>query len=393
MVYEGLAPGVNLGDYPQRAFCPRAHVQISEFLDFLRQEYGGQLAGVYTDEDGKTRTVTYDGLVADVENTAAAWQEKFDPERPQKVSLRLEPGYWWLVSILAAWRLRQAVCLVSDSDKCQPDTVIQTVEHSPARPEARQRLTCFQPQGDDLAVLITTSGTTGQPKVVALTQKNVLAVIWGGQFLHDFRGDRAVFSWLPGEHILGLSVLLWWCSCGAQIFFPLDWRHPEGLLQAARPTVVVMPTLILQKLTGKLERASSEHGDQNSWRQYFGGALNQIICGGEAVPVSIQEKWALAGIEVLATYGCTECAPGIASGYRHLGVSASVGRALANIEVKFVGGSNENEGEIWVRGPQVMSGYYQDRGRTAAVLQGGWYRTGDWGRRDENGLLYVTGRM
>jgi len=395
--YEGLAAGVKLSDYPCRAFCRSAHEQIVEFLDFVRERYGRQRACVYTDEQGQVRTVSYVELVADVERVAASWWQRFDPVRPQKVSVRLEPGYWWLVSILALWRLRQTVCLWQRETDGQAQTVIKKPPSLSSSLEAKGGLADIRPEGDDLALLIATSGTTGRPKLVALTQKNILAVIWGGQFLHDFRGDRAVFGWLPGEHILGLSVLLWWCSCGSEIYFPLDWRRPESLLPLARPTVMVVPTLMLERLTKRLLGERGETADalvaRTAVERFFGGALTRLICGGQRLDVSVQRAWARAGVEVLVTYGCTECAPGIASGYRGLGPTASVGRPLANIEVKMVGGPGPEEGEIWVRGPQVMQGYDGDETRTAAVLTDGWYRTGDWGRRGADGLLYVTGRM
>ena len=126
----------------------------------------------------------------------------------------------------------------------------------------------------------------------------------------------------------------------------------------------------------------------------FGGKLEMIICGGAALPQKIIDTFDALGITILNGYGITECSPLISCNRNRWQKQGSVGVPIIGEEVKIADPDANGEGEICVKGPNVMLGYYQDPAATAAAFdEEGFFKTGDYGRLDEDGWIYITGRL
>ena len=126
----------------------------------------------------------------------------------------------------------------------------------------------------------------------------------------------------------------------------------------------------------------------------FGGKLEMVICGGAALNQDIIDFFDAIGVTLLNGYGITECAPLISCNRNKLQKNGSVGTPIIGELVKIADPDENGEGEICVKGPNVMLGYYEDPEATAAVFdEEGYFRTGDYGKLDEDGWLYITGRL
>ena len=126
----------------------------------------------------------------------------------------------------------------------------------------------------------------------------------------------------------------------------------------------------------------------------FGGKLEMIICGGAALPQKIIDTFDALGITILNGYGITECSPLISCNRNRWQKQGSVGVPIIGEEVKIADPDANGEGEICVKGPNVMLGYYKDPEATAAAFDDeGFFKTGDYGRLDEDGWIYITGRL
>ena len=127
-------------------------------------------------------------------------------------------------------------------------------------------------------------------------------------------------------------------------------------------------------------------------RDAFGGELKMVITGGAPISPDIAYFFDAIGISVLNGYGITECSPLIAVNKSRHVVLGSVGDPIDNVSVKIDDPDGEGEGEILVRGPMVMLGYYKDENATADAFKEGYFKTGDYGRLGKDGVLYITGR-
>ena len=126
----------------------------------------------------------------------------------------------------------------------------------------------------------------------------------------------------------------------------------------------------------------------------FGGKLEMIICGGAALPQKVIDTFDALGITILNGYGITECSPLISCNRNRWQKQGSVGVPIIGEEVKIADPDANGEGEICVKGPNVMLGYYKDPAATAAAFDDeGFFKTGDYGRLDEDGWIYITGRL
>jgi fatty-acyl-CoA synthase len=233
---------------------------------------------------------------------------------------------------------------------------------------------------DDL-LIVYTSGTTGTPKGAVLQQR---ALLWNGYnsiHAHDLRQDDHVLSTLPLFHVGGLNnQTLPALLAGARVtlhrrFEPGAWLQDVAAL---RPTLSLLVPATLAAVIGHPAWASTDLS-----------SLRLVITGSMVVPEGLIHAFHARRIPIGQIYGSTETAP-IATALlredaaRKLG---SAGKPAMHCEVKLV------EGEIWVRGPNVMRGYWNDPAATAAVLSAdGWFRTGDLARVDDEGYYWIMGR-
>ena len=264
----------------------------------------------------------------------------------------------------------------------------------------------------DLAEIMFTSGTTGDPKGVMLTHRNLLANIEGVCQYIDCPPESRLLSILPLSHMYeqmgGLFIAM---RSGASVTYPTS-RQPTVLSRTMRERKITILLLVpqgLELLMNGIEREVRRQGKEALWEKLlkvaektpfglrrklfgrvhrqFGGKLDFIVSGGAALDYDLGRKWELLGVKIIQGYGTTEAAPVISNHTIHERRFDSTGRPLPNVEVKISG-----DGEIMARGDNITPGYWRAPEETAAVFDGEWYLTGDLGFFDEEGFLHVKGR-
>lgn len=260
------------------------------------------------------------------------------------------------------------------------------------------------------AVLIFTSGTTADPKGVVLTHRNLLQNAGAAVATVDL--GQSIFVGIPFFHAYGLNCGVI-CSLlkGARLTINGNLSTMlRDLTLSESETVIAVPLMVeafYRSVWAQFRRAGCEkkikrlikshlmfgrfklkvgQREREQIRNQYFGRLRLIVCGGAHMNADISRQLVALGLVVLQGYGITECSP-LISVNRNLDWDLeSVGVLLPGYEMKLV------DGEILVRGPSVMGGYYKDPAATAAVMQDGWFRTGDLGSRNARGHLFITGR-
>jgi acyl-[acyl-carrier-protein]-phospholipid O-acyltransferase/long-chain-fatty-acid--[acyl-carrier-protein] ligase len=240
-------------------------------------------------------------------------------------------------------------------------------------------------QPDNPAVILFTSGSEGPPKGVELTHRNLLANMRQMLAANDFVDRDRVFNALPLFHSFGLMALLLPLVRGMYVFLypsPLHYRVIPSLLYDLDCTVFIGTNTFLN---GYARKANA----------YDFRSLRMLVTGGEKLQEATANAWARQfGSRVLEGYGATECSPIITINTWINPRYGSAGRFLPGIEYKFepVDGVAEG-GRLWVRGPNIMRGYLNPEPNAKFQAQGGWYDTGDIARVDEDGYLFILGRL
>ncbi len=270
---------------------------------------------------------------------------------------------------------------------------------------------------EKMSLLVFTSGTTGKGKGVMLSQRNILSDLSAITPYIDF-SDKTV-GVLPPHHTYGSSVMLiGHVMIGAEVYISAGLRYVQKELREQSPGHLVLVPLYLETLYRKIMANVKEQGKEKliknmiklsnvlrkcgidmrkklfgAVRAAFGGEVKTIISGGAPINPDILSFFESIGISTLNGYGITECAPIIAVNRSKNIVPGSVGNVI-DIDTVVIDDPNEDgEGEIWVKGPNVMLGYYKDLDATSdAITEDGYFKTGDYGKLDENGVLYITGR-
>ena len=266
---------------------------------------------------------------------------------------------------------------------------------------------------DDLAEIMFTSGTTGDPKGVMLTHRNLTANIEGiSQYITCDTSSR-LLSILPLSHMYeqmgGLLAVMFF---GASVTYPTS-RQPTVLARTMRERQITTMLLVpqgLELLMNGIEREVRRQGKEALWskllklaektpfglrrrlfgrvHRQFGGKLDFIVSGGAALDPDLGRKWELLGVKIVQGYGATEASPVISNHTIGERRPDSVGRPLPNVEVRI-----SDEGEILARGDNISPGYWNAPEQTASTFQDGWYKTGDLGYFDDEGFLHIRGRM
>jgi long-chain acyl-CoA synthetase len=283
---------------------------------------------------------------------------------------------------------------------------------------------------DDLITIIYTSGTTGVPKGVLLTQKNIMTnAQYGLEMLGIEQKEQTLLSFLPLSHVLertaGYYVTL---LNGNHIAFAENVAKVMENMVEIRPTNMVSVPRLFEKIYSRvyenvhqmspmrrnLFHKAIEVGRRYVYKKYvkheplgllnlqykifdrlvfkkirdrFGGRLSYFLCGGAPLDKTINEFMWIIGIPVYNGYGLTETSPGITISSAGDVRFDSVGKVFKETEIRL-----EEDGELVVRGPQVMLGYYKNDEATRETMEGGWFKTGDIARIDEDGFVYIVDR-
>ncbi len=234
---------------------------------------------------------------------------------------------------------------------------------------------------DDPAAIFFTGGTTGAPKGAILPHRALMRGAFNGCFAPGSQlGHHRMICFLPLSHVFGLirSTLAAFYT-GSEWYACEDMKATIGKLPVIKPTLLILVPGLCDILYG----LTKLYGPG-----FLGGELKMIIAGAANVPPRLIEAFDGMGIRLLAGYGMTEGANLTSGNIDVLTHPTSVGKIYPEQEVKIV------NGEIWYRGDNVFLGYYGDPAETAKTLDAdGWVHTGDLGRFDEDGFLYITGRI
>ena len=273
------------------------------------------------------------------------------------------------------------------------------------------------PAPEKLKMIVYTSGTTGTAKGVMLSLSNLVnSVCHGLEVSTVYSVELAV---LPFHHtyesVCGLLVSL---KKASTICINENLRTITENLKVYRPEYIMLVPLFVESFYKKIWATVEEQGKDKilkktikasnallkvgidlrktlfkSIHDVFGGRLKKIVCGGAPIREELGEFFESIGITLINGYGITECSPLVSANRDYFYNFASVGPALPCLELKIDQPNEDGEGEILVKGAVVMMGYYKNPEKTAEVLSDdGWFRTGDYGKTDSDGRLYITGR-
>ncbi|MDD7404104.1 MAG: AMP-binding protein [Butyribacter sp.] len=242
------------------------------------------------------------------------------------------------------------------------------------------------PEEEDIATIIFTSGTTGKSKGVMLTQKNLAENVLSVDFVTN--PGSIVLSVLPIHHAYCL-VMDWLkgFSLGVTVCINDSLLHMVRNMGIFKPDIMLMVPMMIETIYKRLSAADPAIPKQILAEKVFGGNLKIIFTGGAHLDSFYIDEFAQYGIDVLEGYGMSECSPVISSNTQANHKTGSIGRPLSNVEISF------EDGEILVRGSSVMKGYYKMPEETKETLKDGWLHTGDKGYQDEDGYLFINGRV
>ena len=311
-------------------------------------------------------------------------------------------------------------------DNCQNwKTVLKLGEDTSNQPEVEARKDIVSP--NDLATLIYTSGTTGRPKGVMLSHGNVVSnVIESEKRVPLSSGNSKALSFLPVCHIFERMILYLYQYCGVDIYFAESLEKMTENLKEVKPNVMTAVPRLYEKVYDKIVAKGSDltgikkalffwavklglkyepYGANGwlyeqklnlarklifkKWQEALGGNLEFMVSGSAALQPRLTRIFAAAGMPIMEGYGLTETSPVISvNDVRNGGFRiGTVGKIIDNVEVKIA-----EDGEILAKGPNIMQGYYKDPEKTATVMTGDYFHTGDIGEIDSDGFLKITDR-
>ncbi len=258
----------------------------------------------------------------------------------------------------------------------------------------------------DIADIVFTSGTTGNPKGVMLSHGNIMSNLEALYSAFPITDKDTAFSILPIHHVYErIAGILLSFYCGQAVFFSRSIKPREMLsdLKVARPSVWLNTPLILERLLQRIEQAKARNFLTRALPSKFFGKmakkrlgldrLKLIVSGGAALSESVSDGLEKYEFPLLQGYGMSETSAVIAANPFSKPKNASGGLVIENSEVEIRDVDAEGIGEICVRGPNIMNGYYKNPDATREILSDdGWLRTGDLGYFDHEGYLYITGR-
>ena len=268
---------------------------------------------------------------------------------------------------------------------------------------------------DEMKILLFTSGTTGNAKGVCLSQRNICSNILSIYGIVKVKRSDLFFSILPLHHTYECTIgFLLPLYSGASICYCDGLRYISKNMLEYHPSVILCVPLLLESMYKKIMKSLKKSlpekytkDDKNpidklpfilrkivsrKVKNTLGGRLRVFIVGAAAVNPEIANTFDKLKLNSLQGYGLTECAPLVAGNTDFFKRNDSAGLPIPTVEYKIDNPNQEGVGEIIVKGPNVMLGYYNMPEETEKVLKDGWFHTGDLGKIDENGFLYITGR-
>jgi long-chain acyl-CoA synthetase len=423
---------------PELPFQPAMIHHADTIVEILcrRIESDGPRPALAAKQGGQYRWLTWDDIAGDVAKTAAVLVE-LGVQPGDRVAHLSENRLEWIIADLAfqmagaihvpihapltgvqiAWQIRhsganvafisgpqQAVKLAADCpqgvafvsfDPCPEPLAgkrVGTLGDLQAAANLQQGIdaACLarkQTKASALTTILYTSGTTGEPKGVMLTQGNLASNTLATIEAFGHNDDDLRLNFLPLSHIFARTCDLYcWLAGGTQMAIAESRDTVIADCQAIRPTILNgVPQFYDRVYRGLCERGLAE--TPGALKAALGGAIRICCGGGAALPEHLFDYFHSHGVPLLQGYGLTESSPVISLSSEHAFRRSASGRPIPGIEVRIA-----TDGEIVTRGPHVMRGYYENPAATAEVLKDGWLHTGDLGRLDGDNFLFITGR-
>jgi len=386
--------------------------------DFGIQAAGGITVPIYATNTGKQAAYVINHCEAKVVFVSTQTQyEKLFSIRDQIPNIELVISYERFMGkrsfpVYTQYQLSEVERLLTEKETEEIERQIDVIKH------------------EDIITIIYTSGTTGVPKGVLLTQYNILAnATHGLKRVGASKTPQTFLSFLPLSHVLertgGYYTTLF---CGNHLAFAENVQKVVENMMEIRPTNMVSVPRLFEKIYSRVHetvhqsssfRRNLFHRAVEVGRRYvqkkyvakeplgflefqyqffdklvfkkvrerFGGQIRYFVCGGAPLDKTVNEFMWIIGLPVFNGYGLTETSPAITLSSYDLIRFDSVGKPLDGTEVKLA-----EDGELYVKGPQVMRQYYKDDEATRETLEDGWFKTGDIARIDEEGYIYIIDR-
>ncbi len=270
---------------------------------------------------------------------------------------------------------------------------------------------------NEMAILLFTSGTTSKSKAVMLSQKNIASNVYAMQCVEAIYSTDTNIAFLPFHHIFGSTCMVVMLAYGVRTVFPDGLRYIKKNLNEYGVSVFVGVPVLVEAIYKTIMKEVQKQGKTKlvniatkisnfllklhidirrilfkSIINELGGKLRFVISGGAPADSKIAKGFNDLGIEVVQGYGLTETSPVIAAENKKCMKAGTVGIPMLNVKLKIENPDENGIGEIRVKGPNVMLGYYENEEATKEVLKDGWFYTGDLGYLDKNGCLAITGR-
>jgi long-chain acyl-CoA synthetase len=314
-----------------------------------------------------------------------------------------------------AGRTRASAMLVTTQTKERAATLglpLHEMELLPDRARGLEPLPKADMRPDDLAEVMFTSGTTGEPKGTMLSHRNLLSNAIAATQIFPIGPSQRLLSFIPLSHIFeqgpGFFCVL---VAGASVVYPTS-RQPAVIrrtFKERRVSMILITPAAVRSLFIAIERKAQSDGKGPlfaklraiakrlpmplrrllfiSVHRNFGGRFKYIVSGGAALDPALGEAWRDLGVEVLQGYGLSETSPALTFNRLDRNRFGSVGVPVPGIEVKIA-----EDGEVLAKGPGIFQGYWENDEATRSALDGEWFHTGDLGKFDEDGFLWLHGR-
>ena len=270
---------------------------------------------------------------------------------------------------------------------------------------------------DKMGILLFTSGTTSKSKAVMLSQHNIASNVYAMLLVERFLPTDVNLAFLPFHHIFGSTGMLVMLAAGVKTVFPDGLRYIKQNLKEYEVSVFVGVPLLVNKMYENIEKEIEKQGKtkliniatkisnfllkfhidirRKLFKQVLdglGGKMRFIISGGAPLDKKVSIKFNELGVHLIQGYGLTETCPVIAAENDKYIRNGSVGFPMRHVTVEIVNKDKDGIGEVRVKGPNIMMGYYENEEATNNVLKDGWFYTGDLGYIDNDGFLFLTGR-
>jgi len=418
---------------------------FEQLLALVEFQYGDKV--LFRTKHRKSKeTVTYNQFYDDVQKLASHFSKTYGTRN--KIAVIGENSYEWILAYFAVVCSNNIIVPIDKElsapditellNECECRTLIYSKYYddiaediggiisdfeSVAMPKLRSFIESVESaewivtDPNELAVIIYTSGTTGKSKGVMLSQANICSDTRASfQFV---RGYGRTIALLPLHHTFAFSI-----SIIASIYYGVDTliapslKNVMELINNFKPTYLAVVPMIVEKvdkgilqkieksgkkkLLGILDKVCKPFDAMNiglrnkcfsAIRGGLGGELDFIISGGAPIDQQIIDRFDSYGIKIMNGYGISECSPVVSVNRRYHYRAGSIGQALPEVKVKIDNPDENGEGEICVQGDIVMLGYYNMPEETEKAIVDGWFHTGDLGKIDKDGFIYITGRI